>query len=81
MKYRVLGVQNVDYVSKRTGNPVKGVTLHCCAKDVQVIGEAVYSVYISDNLGLPSGIVPGVTVDVEYNNRGHVAGVELVSKN
>lgn len=40
MKFRVLGVQQQDYISKRTGNPVKGVTLHCSAKDAQVVGEA-----------------------------------------
>lgn len=78
MKFRVLGVQQQDYVSKRTGNPVKGVTLHCSAKDAQVVGEAVYPIYISDNIGIPAGIVPGTLVNVEYNNRGYVAGVEIV---
>ena len=78
MKYEVLGVQQQDYISKRTGNPVKGTTLHCCAKDAQVVGKAVYPIYVSDNIGVPAGIAPGMTVNVEYNNRGYVAAVELV---
>ena len=35
MKYKVVGTQLVDYVSKKTGNPVKGVTLHALCKDSQ----------------------------------------------
>lgn len=37
---RVLGVQYLDYVSRKTGNPVKGLSLHCAYKDQQVEGEA-----------------------------------------
>nr|DAH77432.1 MAG TPA: hypothetical protein [Inoviridae sp.] len=33
MKVKVLGIQSVDYVSRKTGNPVKGVTLHSAFKD------------------------------------------------
>ena len=35
MKVKVLGIQSVDYVSRKTGNPVKGVTLHSAFKDAQ----------------------------------------------
>ena len=44
MKVKVLGIQFVDYVSRKTGNPVKGVTLHSCYPDGQVKGEAVDSI-------------------------------------
>ena len=79
MKVKVLGVQAVDYVSRKTGNPVKGVTLHSSYKDAQVAGECVSSIFVSDNLGIPcvSDIRPGMTVDVEYNNRGYVADVAI----
>ena len=50
MKVKVLGIQFVDYVSRKTGNPVKGVTLHSCYPDGQVKGEAVDSIFVSDNL-------------------------------
>ena len=50
MKVKVLGIQSVDYVSRKTGNPVKGVTLHSAFKDAQVEGESVSSIFVSDNL-------------------------------
>ncbi|RHP49170.1 hypothetical protein DWZ40_02830 [Clostridium sp. AF32-12BH] len=79
MRVRVVGVQSVDYVSRKTGNPVKGVTLHSVFKDAQVNGEAVSSIFVSDNLQLPcvSEIQPGSLVDIEYNNRGYVQDVRL----
>lgn len=79
MKVKVLGIQAVDYTSRKSGNPVKGVTLHSLHKDQQVEGDAVSSIFISDNLSLPviSEIRVGQTVDVEYNNRGFVCGVSI----
>ena len=74
MKTKLLGIQTVDYVSRKTGNPVKGVTLHCSFKDPQVEGEAVDGIFVSDNLKLPciSELRVGQIVDVTYNNRGYV---------
>ena len=62
MKVKVLGIQSVDYVSRKTGNPVKGVTLHSAFKDAQVEGESVSSIFVSDNLNLKciSEIRPGM---------------------
>lgn len=79
MKVVVLGVQTVDYVSRKTGNPVKGVTLHTKHKDSQVVGEAVANIFISDNLNLPCipELAPGQIVDVEYNNRGFVCDARI----
>ena len=79
MKAKVLGIQSVDYVSRKTGNPVKGVTLHSSFKDAQVEGESVDSIFVSDNLNLKcvAEIRPGMVVDVEYNNRGYVCDLAL----
>lgn len=82
MNARVLGIQPVNYVSKKTGNPVVGVTLHCAFKDPDVQGESAESVFISDNLNvreLVDTIQPGDTIDVVYNRRGYVASVSIVS--
>lgn len=80
MKVRVVGVQSVDYVSRKTGNPVKGVTLHAVYKDAQVHGEAVGNIFVSDNLGIAcvADIAPGATIDVQYNNRGYVADISIL---
>ena len=79
MKVRVLGVSKVDYVSQRTGEPVKGVSLHSAFKDQNVDGEAVDNIFVSDRLGIVgiSSIKPGDTVDVEYGRRGSIANVTL----
>ena len=79
MKVKVLGIQSVDYVSRKTGNPVKGVTLHSAFKDAQVEGESVSSIFVSDNLNLKcvAEIRPGMLVDVEYNNRGYVCDLAI----
>lgn len=80
MKMKVLGVQSVDYVSRKTGNPVKGVTLHCAYKDSSVQGDMVEQVFISDSLDIKdiANVRPGVSVDVEYNRRGYVANLAIV---
>lgn len=79
MKVKVLGIQAVDYTSRKTGNPVKGVTLHSAFKDAQVEGESVSSIFVSDNLGIKcvAEIRPGMLVDVEYNNRGYVCDLAI----
>lgn len=81
MKVKVLGIQNVDYVSRKTGNPVKGTTLHCSFPDAQVQGDAVESIFVSDNLRIDciSKIKPDSAVNVEYNHRGYVCNVTLLS--
>lgn len=81
MKAKVLGIQDVDYISRKTGNPVVGVMLHVCFKDSQVIGEATDNVFVSDNLGLRrtlDSMNPGCFVDVVYNRRGSVADIILL---
>lgn len=81
MKMRVLGTQLQDYVSRKTGNPVKGVSLYCAFKDAQVDGEMVDSVWVSDNLDCArtaAAIKPGQLIDVEYNRRGSVADVKVI---
>lgn len=80
MKMEVLGVQNVDYVSKRTGEPVKGRTFHCSFPDAQVKGLATDQIFVSDRLALPDlyAITPGMKIDVEYSRRGSVCNVAIL---
>lgn len=78
MKYTVVGTQLVDYVSRKTGSPVKGVTIHALCKDSFVNGEMASQIFVSDHLGIDGlySLPIGCTVDVEYNNRGGVVSVE-----
>nr|DAH66544.1 MAG TPA: hypothetical protein [Inoviridae sp.] len=75
---RVLGVQYLDYVSRKTGNPVKGLSLHCAYKDQQVEGEAVSNFFVSDNLGISLKFLPGDTVDIAFNQRGSICDVKQI---
>lgn len=80
MKVTVLGVQAVDYFSKKKGAQVTGTTIHAKFKDAQVDGEAVQPIYVSDNLNI--SCIPdlrvGQVVDVVYNNRGYVCDAQIV---
>lgn len=80
MKAEILGIQNVDYVSKRTNLPVTGMTLHTVFSDAQVSGQAVDQIFVSDNLNIPCrrDLAVGQTVDIEYNSKGRVCGLEIL---
>lgn len=83
MKLTVLGTELIDYTSKKTGKPVKGISLHCALKQQGVDGQAVESVFISDALDcypVMCSVTPGTTVDVEYNRRGYVADASVVAE-
>ena len=75
---RVVGIQYLDYVSRKTGNPVKGLSLHCAYKDQQVEGEAVSNFFVSDNLGISLKFLPGDTVDIAFNQRGSICDVKQI---
>ncbi len=83
MKMTVLGLEKVDYTSKKTGEPVKGITLHCSCRDQNVIGYRAESVFVSDRLDCFRDLTilqPGAVINVEYNRRGYVADVEVISE-
>lgn len=84
MKARVLGIQHMDYISKKTSKPVVGTTLHCAFRDAEVFGEAVDDIFVSQNLGLKpviDNITVGTLIDIEYNNRGYVNDITIISGN
>lgn len=80
MKANVLGIQKVDYISRRTGEQVLGTTLHVSYCDANVDGLAVDGVFLSSRLNLPvlASLKPGSSIDIEYNNRGYVQNVTLL---
>lgn len=81
MKVTVLGIQLQDYTSRRTGNQVKGVSLHVCHPDARVDGQAVESIFISDRLPCYRSMMtmsPGWVVNVEFDSRGSVVDAEAL---
>ena len=81
MKCRVLGVKRLDYISKKSGQPVKGLSVHIAFKDPEVFGECVAAPFLSINLGQPllDSINPGDLINIEYNRFGYVAAVEKLT--
>lgn len=76
--YNVLGVQNVDYVSRKTNNPVTGIRLHLGYERKGCDGICVDSFFcrhscFSDGL-VP---VPGDHVNLLFNRYGNVEEVHL----
>lgn len=77
MKYIVLGIQQVNYTSAKTGQKVQGENLHCKYTQKNVVGEAVEKIYVSSNIDSPVVSV-GDEVEVFYNKFGRVEEIRLV---
>lgn len=87
MKATIKGLQHVEYTSKKTGNPVNGVTFHVERKDGDVVGGCCEQIFVGydrlDNLGI--NLPPekykdslGYMLEVEYNQRGFVVDIALL---
>lgn len=83
MTKKVLGKQRIDYVSKKTNNPVNGISLHVCGEDSRVEGMSVETIYISDKSPMyndVASIALGSEIVVSYNRWGNVESVALCTK-
>lgn len=78
MKYNVLGIEKVDYVSKKTGQPVRGTNLHCSQVENpdHVDGIRVERLYVPERVHL-GGLSVGDDVDVYFNRYGSVDTVSF----
>lgn len=46
----IIGIERVDYVSKKTGNPVKGYTFYCVGDRSEIVGgQFCESYFVSDD--------------------------------
>ena len=74
----VLGIETVDYTSKKTNRPVKGTKLHCCFENGnRVDGQSVDSFYISNSVELPT-IKLGDEIELLFNRYGSVASINVL---
>lgn len=81
MKCMLIGIQEINYKQKDTGNPKKMAILHCTRTDDRCLGVMTEQVRIysgqtcySDAVNLP--IDHEILVD--YNQRGMVDSVEVI---
>lgn len=73
MQYKVVGKENIDYVSKKTNKQIKGYTLHLTIEKEKCEGVSVLSVFVSDELG--SLVEVNDEVELYYNQYGKVIKV------
>lgn len=91
MKGRIIGIEPVDYASKKTGEQVKGVRLIIACKSQNVFGETakeefikvefpIYKEYLEKPLGndLDSLIGAEVMIDYDINKRGNFTFTDIV---
>lgn len=79
MKFEILGKEKVDYVSRRTGQPVKGTNLHCTVLEggkTGVEGVQVERLYVKETIDC-SALAVGDAIDVYYNRFGSVDSIHL----
>lgn len=76
--YKVIGVKNVDYVSRRSGRPVKGYSLYLTYERNDVDGLACEDVYVSTERINDVPYV-GDLCSVYYNRYGSVESVVIES--
>ena len=77
---KIVGKQNVDYVSRKTQEPVKGVSLHCTGTRNNVEGEAVETIFVSAKSGLYNEVAKmpvGTNIRVSYNRWGSADYIEV----
>lgn len=74
----VVGIQNVDYVSKRTNRRVLGKQVYfiCPLDDRKGVGNACGSEFIPDSINTPISI--NDEIEFYYNKYGSVASVTVI---
>lgn len=82
MKMKLVGITNVDYISKKTNERVQGKSLHGLVpcKATEGVGERCENVYISANSDLYNQcdkMAIGGEINVYYNRFGGVEDIAV----
>ena len=77
VEYKVVGIQNVNYTSKKTGREVSGKNVACIVGDNRYEGYATETFYISDNAlnSCNETIAINDVVRPCYDKNGNVIGI------
>ena len=70
---KVVGIEKVDYVSKKTGKAVKGIKLHMLDKSDNVMGYVASQEFLSEKVECDVKI--NDEVQLFYNKFGQVSSV------
>lgn len=82
MEMKLVGKEKVDYVSKKSGNPVVGLQLHSLYKSdrADTEGEFVERIFVSSKSPMYEQVCRfplGCNFSVQYNRWGSVESVTL----
>lgn len=83
MSKKIVGKQSVDYVSKKSNQPVVGLTLHVTGTDNRVEGLACETIFISEKSQMYQQCMSyplNSEINVQYNRYGSVESVTLCEK-
>lgn len=72
-KYAVVGVEKLDYVSKKSNKPVRGFRVHCTFADSSIEGFGVEKVYFPEG-SCASAPKLRDTINIFYNQYGRPCG-------
>lgn len=76
---KIIGIENVDYTSKRTGNRVTGKKLYFTEPLPDDKGEGLFcdNVFVTNQMAMDIEI--GDEVDILYNKYGNVADLRVAN--
>lgn len=75
--YKVIGLENVDYKSKKTGKQVTGKRVHLTFTSDKVDGFACLNEFV--NAELCEGLQVGDVVNIYYNKYGTISHIVCVN--
>ena len=70
MEIKVVGFQEVDYISKKTGDHVEGVSVHYLYNESHTQGNATDTVFVGKGRNNPFEI--GKRYNISYNRWGRM---------
>ena len=78
MRFKILGIEKLDYISKRTGRPVRGTNLYCQDLEKQIdSGIVTEKLYVKEVIDC-SSLQLDDCINVYYNQYGNVDDVRLM---
>lgn len=78
--YKIVGIESVNYVSKKTGRPVVGSKLYLITDDVKqnLVGHSTTEIFFSAQIqGIPV-LAVNDSVNIFFNQFGSVQAVEKI---
>lgn len=81
MQTKILGIQEVDFTNKDTGEIIKGVSLHTAFREDGVNGLAVRKFFIRDgSIALPKDIQANEVLELGFNYKGRIESIRRIKE-